>query len=201
MTKFDIIVLALLAVSGAVGFVRGAVREIVALFALVAAAALAVLGLPHAAPVFRSLVHPPWLGTVAALVVVFGVTYVVLRLLGAALAQRIQSTQMVRFLDRSFGLLLGLLRGLMVLGALFLMFNAATPADLQPRWITGAATWPLARNMGRLLQQLAPQGLDMAGRLRPAFERAVRDGSGDRSVTDSYEARGHGWTDDPKRSP
>lgn len=196
MTQFDFIVLGLLLLSAAVGFARGAVREIAALVALIAAAALAIFGLPWSAPVVRGVVSPPWLGTAAALVLVFGVTYVLLRLIGALLARRVQNTDVLGALDRSVGLLIGLGRGLLVLGALFLMFNAATPADLRPKWIVGATTWPLAGNMGRLLEALAPQGLDIAERLKPAFDRAVRNGSGDRSVTDGYDAPRKGGTGD-----
>lgn len=188
MTQLDFIVLGLLAISAAVGFARGAAREIAALFALVAAALLAIFGLPVAAPIVREVVKPGWLGTAAALIVVFVVSYVALRLIGAMVARRIQRTNLLGALDRSVGLLIGLARGLLVLGALFLMFNAATPQDLQPRWITGATTWPLARNMGNFLTALAPQGLDIAGRLGPAFDKAIRDGTGDRTVTDGYEA-------------
>ncbi len=188
MTQFDILVLILLGVSAAVGFSRGAVREIAAMVALVFAAGLAVFGLPAFGPMFRHLIHPDWLGTVAALVIVFIVAFVALRLIGAGVARAVQNTQGLGFLDRSFGLLIGLGRGLVVLGALFLMFNAATPEDLRPKWITGARTWPLATTMGHLLDELAPKGLDVAGKLKPAFDRAVSEGSGDRSTTDGYEA-------------
>lgn len=188
MTQLDFIVLGLLAISAAVGFARGAAREIAALFALVAASLLAIFGLPVAAPIVREVVKPGWLGTAAALILVFVVSYVALRLIGAMVARRIQQTDLLGALDRSVGLLIGLARGLLVLGALYLMFNAATPQDLQPRWITEARTWPLARNMGNFLTALAPQGLDVAGRLRPAFDKAIRDGTGDRTVTDGYEA-------------
>ena len=200
LTQLDFIVLALLAVSAAVGFARGAVREIFALVALVVAAGLAIFGLPAFAPMFRSVIHPGWLGTAAALVVVFGVAFVALRLIGAGVARQVQSTQMLGFLDRSLGLLIGLGRGMIVLGALYLMFNASTPEDLRPKWITSAQTWPVASNMGRLLESLAPQGLDAAGKLKPAFDRAVRDGSGDRSTTDGYEARQPADPDDPEPS-
>jgi membrane protein required for colicin V production len=199
VTQFDFILLALLLISAAVGFARGAIREIAALVALVAAALLAIFGLPVFGPMFREFVGG-WLGTVAALVAVFGVTYVLLRLLGAGLARQVQRTQMLGFLDRSVGLLIGVGRGLLVLGVLFLMFTAATPEDLRPRWITESTTWPLARNMGRLIQGLAPQGLDLADRLRPAFDRAVGDGSRDRTATDEYEASERGGTDGLERS-
>jgi membrane protein required for colicin V production len=200
VTQFDFLALGLLAISALVGFIRGAVREIAALVALVAAAGLAVFGLPAFAPVFRSVIHPGWLGTVAALVVVFGIAFIALRLIGAAIARQVQNTQMLGFLDRSLGLLIGLGRGLIVLGALFLMFIAATPEDLRPHWITGARTWPLAFSMGHVLEGLAPQGLDIAGRLKPAFDRAVHDGSRDRSTTDGYEAAEPADTERPERS-
>jgi membrane protein required for colicin V production len=196
LSKFDIIVLGLLLVSAGVGFARGAAREIAAMLALVVASALAVFGLPLSAPLFRQFIHAPWLAAAAALLVVFVVTYLLLRLLGAGVARRIQQTDVLGALDRTVGLLIGLIRGLVVLGALNLMFNAATPQDLQPKWILEARTWPLAQNMGRMLKAVAPSGLDIAGRLKPAFQRAVTDGSGDRSATDGYDARQRGEIDD-----
>ena len=197
MTKFDYIVLGLLLISALVGFARGAAREIAAMVALLGAAVVAVLGLKFAAPVAAHLVHPHWLAVAAALVLVFGVVYIALRLVGAALARRIHSADVLGALDRTVGLMIGLIRGLVVLGALYLMFTAATPADLQPRWITRARTWPLAAAMGRLLESLAPRGLDVAGRLKPAFERAVSEtASGDRKATEGYDARQRGEIDD-----
>ena len=188
MNALDVIVLGLLAVSAAVGFARGAVREVFALIALVVATGLAVFGLPVFGPIVRGVVNPAWLGTAVSLVLVFVVAFVALRLIGAGIARQVQNTRMVGFLDRSLGLLIGLGRGLIVLGALYLMFNAATPLDLRPKWITEARTWPVASNMGRLLQQLAPHGLDIAGRMKPAVDRAVREGSGDKTATEGYEA-------------
>lgn len=200
MTQFDFIVLGLLVISAAVGFVRGAVREVFALLALLGAAAVAIFGLPVFGPMIRAVIKPDWLGTVASLVLLFVVAFVALRLIGAAIARQVQNTQMLGFLDRSLGLLIGLGRGLIVLGALFLMFNAATPQDLRPKWITGAQTWPLATSMGGLILKLVPQGLDLAGRMKPAFDRAVGDGSGDRSATDGYEAREPTAAERPERS-
>jgi len=196
VTQFDFLVAALLLISAAVGFARGATREILALVALLGAAAVAVFGLPVFAPMLRRLVHPDWLATVATLVGVFIVAYVTLRVIGGAIAGQIQQSNFIGALDRSVGLAIGLARGLIVLGALNLMFNAATPKDLQPHWITGATTWPLAQNMGRALTALAPKGLDIAGRLKPAFDRAVGDALGDRPVTDGYDARQRGEIDD-----
>ncbi len=50
VSKVDLIVLALLLISAAVGYMRGAVREVAAMIALVAAAFLAIYGLPSTTP-------------------------------------------------------------------------------------------------------------------------------------------------------
>jgi membrane protein required for colicin V production len=197
VTQLDYIVFGLLALSALVGFARGAIREIVAMTALVVAAVAALLGLRYVKPIVAHLIHTPWLAGAAALLLVFIAVYLALRLAGAGLARRIHGAQVLGALDRTAGLLIGLVRGLVVLGALYLMFNAATPADLRPRWIVEARTWPLAGNMGRLLEHLAPQGLDLAGRLKPAFARAVQDGAArDRKTTEGYDARQRSEVDD-----
>ncbi|MFI4966923.1 MAG: CvpA family protein [Caulobacterales bacterium] len=204
LTQFDLIVLVLLAISAAVGFARGAIREIVALTALLTGAAAAIFTLHESAPIARKLIHPDWLGTAAALVGVFLVVYLLVRLVGGLVARQIQETRFIGVLDRSVGLAIGLARGLIVLGALNLMFNAATPKDLQPRWIVGSTTWPLAQDMGRLLTGLAPSGLDIAGRLKPAFDRAMHgaahrtahDAMDDRLKSEGYDARQRGEIED-----
>jgi membrane protein required for colicin V production len=200
LTQFDVIVLVLLAISAAIGFARGAIREVVALLALLMGAAAAIFSLHQSAPIARSFIHPDWLGTAAALIGVFLVTYLLVRLAGGAIARQIQEADLLGALDRSVGLLIGLARGLVVLGALNLMFNAATPKDLQPHWIVGATTWPLAQTMGKLLTAMAPQGLDIAGRLRPAFDRALHgaehDAIDDRLKSEGYDARQRGEIED-----
>lgn len=196
MTKFDYIVLGLLLISAIVGFTRGAAREVVAVAALLGGAATAIFGLRYARPIADHLIHSHWLALAAALLLLFLAGYIAVRLIGAALVRHVHGTNVLGALDRTAGLLIGLVRGLVVLGALKLMFVAATPVDLQPSWITQARTWPLAANMGRLLESLAPKGLNVAGRLKPAFERAVGEPSRDRTATEGYDARQRGEVDD-----
>ena len=196
MTQFDFVVAALLVFSGAVGFARGATREIAALVALILAAALAILGQPLFGPMARESLHPGWLATTVAVGGVFVVAYVALRFIGVAVARKVQQTDFLGALDRSVGLAIGLARGLLLLGALNLGFNAATPPDLRPHWITGAVTWPLSQNMGRLLTALAPHGLNLADQLKANSSRPATDGSRDRTATGGYDAQQRGEIDD-----
>ena len=92
-----------------------------------------------AAGVARRFIHTDWLAAACAMLVVFLVVYVALRLSGGVVARHIQESHFVGTLDRSVGLAIGLVRGLIVLGALELLFVAVTPEDHRPQWITGAA--------------------------------------------------------------
>lgn len=179
MTLFDVIALAVLAVSALVGFVRGGVREMFNVASLIVAALVAVFGLRFSGPVMRDVMNPDWTGNVAAVVIVFVATYIALRVGGAFLARRLHATQALGALDRAVGVGFGLLRALVVLGAFALVFNAATPPERVPPWISSAALYPLTSASGEVLKAFAPKGLDMAGQLKPAIEDAVRDGARD----------------------
>lgn len=194
MTLFDIVALSLLAVSGIAGFVRGGVREMVTVLSLGAAAMIAVYALRYTGPLARKAIDPDWTANVAAVLVVFIVVYITLRLVGGALARTVQATEGLGFLDRSVGLGFGLLRALIVLGAFNLAFNAATPAERVPKWISGAALYPLTTAAGQVLKAFAPKGLDMAGRLKPAIADAVS--GGDVSAGQGYDARERSGIDD-----
>lgn len=196
MTQFDILALALLLVSAAVGFFRGAAREMLTVLAFVFAAVISLFGLRFSGPLARAAINPDWAGNVVALVGVFLVAYIALRFLGAGLARRVQRTEVMGTLDRTVGLGFGLIRALIILGAFNLLFNAATPPERVPRWISGAALYPLTTAAARVLTAFAPQGLLMADRLKPAFEDAVQDGAGDRTANEGYDARDRGAIDE-----
>jgi len=187
---FDIVVLAILLTSAGFGFISGATREMVRALSFVLAAVIAIYGLRWTGPIGRDLIDPDWGGTVLAGLIVFVVAYAALRITGGGLVRGIQSTQVLGILDRTVGLGFGLLRALVVLGALHLAFNAATPPDRVPKWMTGAAFYPLTKASGEILKAFAPRGLDMANKFAPALENAVREGSAT-DQRDSRDAQGY----------
>ena len=193
MPWFDIIVLAVLLTSAAFGFFSGATREMVRALSFLLAAVIAVYGLRWTGPYGRGLIDPDWAGTVLAGLAAFIVVYATMRVTGGAMVRGVQSTHVLGVLDRSIGLGFGLLRALVVLGALLLAFQAATPADRVPKWMTGAAFYPLTNTAANLLKAFAPKGLDMADKLAPSIGVAVRDGSATQRG-DSADAQG----DDPR---
>lgn len=179
MTLFDIIALSLLGVSALVGFARGALREITTVAAFVLAAFAAVYALRYVGPLARAALHPAWLGNVAALLVVFLVVYVILRVISAGLTRSLHDTAGLGMLDRLIGGGFGLFRGLIVLGLINMAIHLAPPAAGMPGWIANAKLYPLSERCAAAIRAIAPKGSDMARRLTPSLERAVKSGDGD----------------------
>ena len=158
MNLFDLVAGLVLVVSALIGFSRGAVLEVVTLFAFTVAATLSVYLLPFTAPVARQNVHPPWAANAVAVALAFLIAYIGLRLLGANLSRAIRSQSTLGSLDRTVGLAFGVLRALVVLGVVYLVFNA-TPFGRPPPLLTTARLYPLARGAGLTLASVAPGGL------------------------------------------
>ena len=175
MTIFDILFVLVILVSALVGYARGAIKELVTLFAFVVAAIAAVTVLPFAGKLFRSLVHPAWAGNATAVLVVFVVVYVVLRIFGSMLTRHVHSSRLGQ-LDRGAGAVFGVGRALVLAGAFFLLFSRITPPDLSPKWITGGLTWPAARKSAEVLTVFAPTGMKFADGVTKMMGEGVQKG-------------------------
>lgn len=171
---FDLIVLVVLIVSGLIGWARGATREILTVLAFLLAAMIAVGTLGLSGAVARHTVHPEWLANGVALIVVFIIAYVALRIAGGILAQKVKTHEHLGVVDRSVGVGFGVVRALVLLGAFNIVLNLATPSDRMPHWISGAVLYPLTNVCAKVLKAFAPQGKAVAGKVAPAIEDAVR---------------------------
>lgn len=180
MTGFDILALVILAGSLFAGWFRGAVKELVSLLSFGVAVILSLLALPFTGPVGRGLIDPDWIGVVAAAVFGFLLVYIGIRLVASAMSKG--SREKSGFLggaDRLFGLVIGLVRGLLVLGALHLVVVAALPGDKTPRWLTDALVQPVSAASARAIQLVLPGLARGADALSPVVESSVRRGFND----------------------
>lgn len=177
MSQFDLIVVLLLSVSGLIGCLRGATREVMTVLAFLLAVVIAVFSLRFCGPIVRLWVHTGWIANVLAGLLVFVTVYLLVRILGARLVHNVRHLDHLSLLDRVVGLGFGLIRGLVLLGVFQLAFHAATPAERMPSWIADSKLYPLAADCGRALRLLAPQGSAVASKLAPTLERAVAESS------------------------
>ena len=176
MTLFDVIAAIVLLVSALIGFSRGALREMITVGAFIVSAFAAAYLLPTTGPWARAVVHPTWAATAVALIAVFLIVFIVLRILAGMAVARLHTQPVLGAADRAIGVGFGILRALVFLGLFYLVFNAATPREWTPDWISKAKLYPLARASAGVIQSMAPKGMKAAGRYGPMFQNAVKGG-------------------------
>ncbi|MFC5389168.1 CvpA family protein [Brevundimonas bullata] len=177
MTGYDVFVILVLLASGAAGWFRGGVRELTALFSFFLAGLLALITLPWTAPFGRSLVDPDWAGSVLAVGLTFLILYFGLRFLGSALSKGARGNALGAF-DQTFGLLLGLVRALALIGGAHLTIMGVM-TDNPPRWLTQATLAPVSAKAAEIIQIVLPTLGKGADALTPVVGSSVREGFSD----------------------
>lgn len=140
MTWVDFAVLAVVAVSGALAFMRGFVREILGLAAWIGAIAAAVWGLPFLRPRLADWMRAsPWVDPVG-FVAIFLVSLIVLLLIARAIGRAVNDSPLGG-LDRTLGLVFGLVRGAALVIIAYIGAGMVVPV----------AQWPAPVQQARLL--------------------------------------------------
>ncbi|MGO8916819.1 MAG: CvpA family protein [Stellaceae bacterium] len=157
MNLLDIIVIGVILLSGLFAFARGFVKEALSVAAWVGAAFAALYALPYAAPVAERFLPKGPVADAAAGLAVFLVALIVLSLATSAVAGRVKESSLSA-VDRTLGLVFGLVRGLVLVCLLYIALSWALPAgrQQQPGWIADAKTLPLLANGAERLRALVP---------------------------------------------
>jgi membrane protein required for colicin V production len=165
MNLLDIIVIAVVLLSGLFAFARGFVKEALSVVAWVGAAFAALHGLPYAAPLAERFLPKGPVADAAAGFALFLVALVILSFITSAIASRVKKSALSA-VDRTLGLVFGLVRGLVLVCLAYIALSWALPAGGQPQptWIAQAKTLPLLANGAERLRQLVPASyLERAG--------------------------------------
>lgn len=197
MTGYDLFALAVVAISAAAGWARGGAREAVTLIAFALAAFIALVALPVTGPLGRSLVDPPWAGSIAAAVVSFLIVYFGIRIAGAIMSRRLREHEKLGGVDRSIGVLIGAARAFVLLGAIHLVFHAATPPERVPAWFREAAVFPAGATAARVIQAVLPGIGRGADQLSPVVASSVRDGFKDDEASTAPQSGARGPASEP----
>jgi membrane protein required for colicin V production len=157
MNLLDIIVVAVVLLSGLFAFARGFVREALSVAAWVGAGFAALYGLPYATPIAERFLPKGALAEAAAALAVFLVTLIVLSLLTSAVAGRVKDSALSA-IDRTLGLIFGLVRGMVLVCLAYIALSWALPAGKQqpPTWIAESKTLPLLATGAERLRELVP---------------------------------------------
>src|SRR5215471_9471170 len=110
MTWVDLVVLAVVAISALLAFMRGLVREVLGLGAWVGAIFAGVWALPRVRPQFQGwLGTSPWVDPIA-FGVIFIISLIVLMLISRWISALVRASP-IGGLDRTLGLVFGIARG------------------------------------------------------------------------------------------
>jgi membrane protein required for colicin V production len=180
MNLADIIVFVALALSAAIAFARGFVREVLSIGAWVGAAAATIYGFPYAQPFARRYIEMTLFADLAAGVAIFVVVLVLLTVVSHLLAKTVRGSALGA-VDRSLGLLFGLLRGAVLVCVAYMVVLWAVPEADRPAWLVEARTAPIIQKGADFLLSLLPEsalkrGGAAADQARDAVNQAIGTG-------------------------
>jgi membrane protein required for colicin V production len=158
MNALDIAVIAVILVSGLFAFARGFVKEVLSVGAWVGAGFAALYGLPYATPIAARFLPSGAVAEAGAGLAVFLVALIALSILTSAISRRVKDSALSA-VDRTLGLIFGLVRGVVLVCLAYIALGWVWPADKpqpQPQWIAGARTLPLLENGADRLRRLLP---------------------------------------------
>ncbi len=124
MTVFDYIVLTILGLSILIGVMRGLLREVLSIAGWVAAFLVAKFYTAQLSPLLPQAISSDSLRYMAAFIILFLATLIITSLLAMALSQVFKATGL-GWIDRIFGAVFGVVRGLMIVGV-FVMLSGLT---------------------------------------------------------------------------
>ena len=189
MTSADLIIIAILALSALLAFMRGFVREVLSIGAWVGAALATIYGFPIAQPYARKYIEVALFADIAAGVAIFVVALIVLTVLSHALSRNVRSSALGA-VDRALGLLFGLVRGAVLVCLAYLVMAWAIPQEDRPVWVAEARTLPLVQQGAGLLLKILPesalkQGEDAVGAAADGIGQAIDTGKAVQTLTPS----------------
>lgn len=181
MNIADIIVIVVLLLSAAIAFARGFVREVLSIGAWVGAAIATIYGFPYAQPIARSYIESTLIADIVTGVAIFVVVLILLTLLSHMLAKTVRVTGLGA-IDRSLGLVFGLVRGAVLVCLAYLVVIWIIPRSQEPPpWLGEARTLPIVEAGAQFLQSLLPEsalerGNAAADQARDAVNQAIDTG-------------------------
>ena len=131
----DIVIIAIITISGLVGIFRGFVREIMSLVGWIVSAWLAWRFAYVFAPVFDSIIDSPDVRKAASFISIFLVSLVLFALLSYFIS-KIMSKSALKGTDRTLGMVFGLLRGAIIIAVLAVLIQSTEFS--KESWWTGS---------------------------------------------------------------
>jgi membrane protein required for colicin V production len=161
MNRLDIIVVAVVAISGLFAFFRGFTREILSIAAWLGAIAVAVYSGPFVKDKLDLMLPANWHwidSFYLYYIPPFIVAVLFFSLLVGIIATQVRKTALGP-LDRALGLLFGVARGALIVCLAYLVGSHLVKPEDTPDWVVKARSRPLMARGAEQLQQMIPKSI------------------------------------------
>jgi membrane protein required for colicin V production len=149
----DVILIAIMLISGFLAMVRGFTREVLSIFSWAMAAVAALYFTPKYASLLDPYISNANVAQIVFAACVFIVTLIVVSLITFRVSDSVLDSR-VGALDRTFGFIFGLARGFLLVAIVFILFTAL--ARDQPDWVRNARSFPILESTQRAIESLLP---------------------------------------------
>ena len=141
MTSADFVLLAIVAISAFVAFVRGFVREVLGIAAWAAAAYVAWKGYPLANPYVLGWIHNKQFADIATYGIVFVLALIIFTIITNIIGRAVRGS-VLGGLDRTLGLVFGIVRGAALLVFAYIVAGMLLPPERWPPPVLNARSLP-----------------------------------------------------------
>ncbi|UTD29449.1 CvpA family protein [Bradyrhizobium sp. WD16] len=155
ITLLDLIVLAVMLLSGLLAMIRGFMREILSIAAWGAAALTTLYAFNKLLPTAKTYFNNDTIAAIAVVAGVFIGTLIVVSIVTVRISDMVLDSR-IGALDRTLGFLFGLARGLLIIVVAFLFFVWLVPEKQQPDWVRSAKSRVVLQGTGDWLMSLLP---------------------------------------------
>ncbi|MGA0562518.1 CvpA family protein [Ancylobacter sp. VNQ12] len=157
MTLLDIILIAVMVISGLLAMVRGLVREIFAIASWVIAAGVTLYAYPLLLPYAKQHITNDTFAMAATVGGVFLLTLLIVSIITVRISDLVLDSR-IGALDRTLGFLFGLARGFLIMVVAYLFFNWLVQNEQgQPEWIRDARSKVVLQSAGDWLISVLPE--------------------------------------------
>lgn len=153
MNTVDIIVIAVIAMSALIAFLRGFVREMLTIGSWIGAALITLYGFKYVQPKFEQWISSKLAADIAGGIVLFLISLIAFSILSHMIARFVRGSALTA-VDRSLGLLFGLVRGAILVSLAYMLILWGDPNMLR-----GARTTPMMARGAEILRNMAPKEL------------------------------------------
>ena len=152
----DIILAAIMLISGFLAMLRGLTREVLSILSWALAALATLYFFPKYQAQARVYIEPALLADAVLAGGIFLVVLIIVSLITVRISDGVLDSR-IGALDRTLGFVFGLARGLVLVVIAYLFFTWLVPEDTQPEWIRTARSLPILKQTGAGIVSLLPE--------------------------------------------